>query len=228
MFNRAKKAYGERLNKHQLNQQKAFALIVGLCMQRLQEKLHNDPKWDVVNASQKPLELYTLIEKVVMKQTDDEYAPSNLVDHFLAVFTMKQPTNLSNPQWCDKFDTCVDIAESVGVEFDQFTALWEYVCKSEKLSDYDTLSSDDQKEVRVKSKERLFAYLLIKNSSNTSTHDVVCNNLLEAFIAKRDKYPTTRLEAIERLNKYDEKKPPNVVASKGTAFAQKTKKKPTR
>ncbi len=69
-YKRAEKAYGERLNKHQLNQQKTFALIIGQCTQRLQEKLHNDPKWDAVNASQKPLELYTLIQKVVMKQTD--------------------------------------------------------------------------------------------------------------------------------------------------------------
>ena len=146
-YKRAEKAYGDRLNKHQLNQQKAFALIVGQCTQRLQEKLHNDP--DKVNTSQKPLELYTLIEKVVMKQTDDEYAPSNLVDHVNAVFNMKQPNNLSNNIWREKLDTRVDVAESVGVEFDQFTMLWDYVCKSEKLGDYNTLSADEQKEVRA-------------------------------------------------------------------------------
>ena len=223
-YKRAEKAYGDRLNKHQLNQQKAFALIVGQCTQRLQEKLHNDPKWDAINSSQKPLELYTLIERVVMRQTDDEYAPSNLVDHIMAVFGMKQPNNLSNSLWREKLDTRVDVAESIGVEFDQFTVIWDYVCKSEKLGDYDMLSMDDQKEVRAKSRERLLAYLLIKNSSNTSTHDTVRNNLLESFIAKRDEYPTTRSEAIELLNKYDEKKPANTVASEGTAFAQKGKK----
>ena len=223
-YKRAEKAYGDRLNKHQLNQQKAFALIVGQCTQKLQEKLHNDPKWDAINTSQKPLELYTLIEKVVMKQTDDEYAPSNLVDHIMAVFSMKQPNNLSNSLWREKLDTRVDVAESIGVEFDQFTVIWDYVCKSEKLGDYDTLSTDEQKEVRSKSRERLLAYLLIKNSSNISTHDTVRNNLLESFIAKRDEYPTTRSEAIELLNKYDEKKPTNTVASEGTAFTQKGKK----
>jgi hypothetical protein len=94
-------------------------------------------------------------------------------------------------------------------------------CKSEnKLGGYDTLSPNDQMEVRAKSRERLLAYLLIKNSSNISTHDIVRNNLLEAFIAKIDKYRTKRSEAIELLNKYDEKKPPNSVASEETAFAQ--------
>lgn len=221
---RTEKAYGDRVNKHQLNQQKAFALIVGQCTKRLQEKLHNDPKWDSINTAQKPLELYTLIERVVMRQTDDEYAPSNLVDHVNAVFNMKQPTNLSNNLWREKLDTRVDVAESVGVEFDQFSMLWEYVCKSEKLGDYNTLGPDDQKEVRAKSRERLLAYLLIKNSSNTSTHDIVRNNLQEAFIAKQDEYPTTRSEATELLDKYEEKKPPSTVASKGTAFTQKGKK----
>ena len=36
-------AYGERINKHLLNQQKVFAIIIGQCTQRLQDKLHDDP-----------------------------------------------------------------------------------------------------------------------------------------------------------------------------------------
>jgi hypothetical protein len=52
----------------------------------------------------------------------------------------------------------------------------------------------------------------------------VKNNLLEAFIAKRDEYPTTRSEAITLLNKYDERKPLPTAASEGMAFAQKGKK----
>ena len=59
-----------------------------------------------------------------MKQTNDEYAPSNLVSHILAVFTLKQPNGLSNSLWREKLDTCVDMTEeSVGVEFDQFTSM---------------------------------------------------------------------------------------------------------
>ncbi len=75
-------------------------------------------------------------------------------------------------------------------------------------------------------KERLLAYLLILNSSNTATHKLVKNNLLEAFIAKRDEYPETQSDAIALLDKYDERKPPpTMAASEGTAFAQKGKKK---
>ncbi len=66
---------------------------------------------------------------------------------------------------------------------------------------------------------------MIANSSNTAIHESVKNNLLEAYIAKRDEYPSTRSEAIALLNKYDEKKPPATAATEGTAFAQKGKKK---
>jgi hypothetical protein len=79
------KAYAERINKHLLNRQKAFAIIIGQCTQRLQDKLHDDSHWEKINKDQKPLELYTLIEKVVMKQTGDEYPPQNLMENLLAV-----------------------------------------------------------------------------------------------------------------------------------------------
>jgi hypothetical protein len=52
----------------------------------------------------------------------------------------------------------------------------------------------------------------------------VRNNLLEAYIAKRDEYPTTRSDAISLLNKYDDKKTVQHVPSEGTAFTQKGKK----
>ena len=87
------KAYGERVQKHILNQQKAFAIIIGQCTQRLQDKLHDDAQWENINLNQKPLELYSLIERVVMKQTGDEYPPHNLMENLLAVLTLKQQSN---------------------------------------------------------------------------------------------------------------------------------------
>ncbi len=70
----------------------------------------------------------------------------------------------------------------------------------------------------------MFAYLLIKNSSSTTNHDSIWNNLLESFIAKRDEYLVYRSDAIAILDKYNEKKPMVQVAGEGAAFAQKGKK----
>ena len=201
-------------------QQKAFAIIIGQCTQRLQDKLHDDPQWEKLNKNQKPVELYTLIEKVVMKQTGDEYLPHNHVENLLAVLTLKL-----NAQWYEKLNTRVNVAESVGVQFNNFSHLWDYCCESKGWGDFDTLASDEKDVIKSESKERLLAYLLIVNSSNTSTHESVKNNLLEAFIARRDEYPETRSDAIALLNKYDERKPPpTMAASEGTAFAQKGQK----
>jgi hypothetical protein len=219
------KACGKRGTKHLLNQQKALGIIVGQCTQRLQDKLHDEAQWEVVNRNKKPLELYALIERVVMQQTGDEYPASNLVDNLLAVLMMKQNTNQSNTQWYEKLNTRVDVAESVGVEFTNFTSLWAYCCDARGLGDYATLTPDEILQIQIDSKERLLGYLLIANSSSTANHESIKNNLLEAFIAKRDEYPTTRSDAIALLNKYDEKKPPPTGTSEGTAFAQKGKAK---
>jgi hypothetical protein len=81
------------------------------------------------------------------------------------------------------------VAESVGIRFDNFPSLWSYCCEINKWNEYDSLTLDEQATIRAESKERLLAYLLVVNSSNTSNHESVKNNLLEAYIAKRDEYP---------------------------------------
>jgi hypothetical protein len=57
-WRQSQKAYGDRCTKHILNQQKAFAIIIGQCTQRLQDKLHDDLQWENINKDQKLLELY--------------------------------------------------------------------------------------------------------------------------------------------------------------------------
>ena len=146
--------------------------------------MHDDDKWEDVNKKQKPLNLYALIEKVVMKQTGDEYLPCNIVDNLLSVLLVKQQQNMSNAQWYERFCTRVDVAESMGVAFDSFKCLWDYFIQQRNWNDYNTLTADEQAEIRSESKERLFAYLMIKNSSVTTNQDTIQSNLLEAYIAK--------------------------------------------
>jgi hypothetical protein len=141
------KSYGERVQKHLLNQQKAFAIILGKCMQRLQDKMHNDDKWEDFNKKQKPLELYALIERVVMKQTGDKYPPCNIVDNLLSVSLMIQQQNMSNAQWYERFFTTVDVAELMGVTFDSFKCLWDYCIQQRNWNDYNTLTADEQAEI---------------------------------------------------------------------------------
>ena len=78
---------------------------------------------------------------------------------------------MSNAQWYEQFCTIVDVAESMGVTFDSFTCLWDYCIQKRNWNDYDALTADEQEEIQSESKERLFAYLMIKNSSSTTNHN---------------------------------------------------------
>ncbi len=56
------------LEKHRGN---VYALIYGQCTQILQDEMKQDKNWATVSVSYKLLELYKLIEQVILKQTED-------------------------------------------------------------------------------------------------------------------------------------------------------------
>ncbi len=58
------------LKKHR---RQVYVLIYGQCTQLLQDKMKQEKLWVAVSDSYKPLELYKLIESVVLKQTEDQY-----------------------------------------------------------------------------------------------------------------------------------------------------------
>ncbi len=58
------------LEKHHGN---VYALIYGQYTQILQDKMKQDKNWATVSVSYKPLELYKLIEQVILKQMEDHY-----------------------------------------------------------------------------------------------------------------------------------------------------------
>jgi len=58
------------LEKHRGN---VYALIYGQCTQVLQDKVKQDKNWTIFSVSYTPLELYKLIKRVILKQTEDQY-----------------------------------------------------------------------------------------------------------------------------------------------------------
>ncbi len=69
-----------------------------------------------MSVSYKPLELYKLIESVVLKQTEDQYLVTAVWDQYGAVYNAKQG-NLTSSEWYERFNTKVEVAESVGCVF---------------------------------------------------------------------------------------------------------------
>jgi hypothetical protein len=108
-----------------MHREQVYALILGHCTQLLQDKLKQDSSWSTVSKSYDPLDLYSLIKKVVLKQTDNQYPFSVVHEQLLAVLSNKQG-NLTNAQWYKRFNIRYEVAKSVGVEFNKFECLWEY------------------------------------------------------------------------------------------------------
>ena len=93
-----------------------YALIYGQCTQLLQDKMKQEKSWTAVSASYKPLELYKLIESVVLKQTKDQYPVAAVWDQYCQVYNAKQGS-MTNTEWYERFHTKVEVAESVGCVF---------------------------------------------------------------------------------------------------------------
>ena len=84
-------------------------------IQLLLHKMKQEKKWEVVGASYDPLELYKLIESVVLKlkQTEDQYIVAAMWDQYKQVFNAQQGS-LSNTEYYEKLITKVEVGESVG------------------------------------------------------------------------------------------------------------------
>jgi len=111
-----------------------------------QEKL-----WVKVSQSYKPLELYKLIQSVVLKQTEDQYPAAAVWDQYSYVLNARQES-LPNTKWYERFNTKVEVAESVGCVFGQDKIL-DYCAELEFKSPYNGLSTTKRKVVEIQAQE---------------------------------------------------------------------------
>ena len=176
-------------------------------------------KWEVVSASYDPLELYKLIESVVLKQTEDQYVVAAMWDQYKRVFNAQQGT-MSNTQYYEAYRTILEVAESVGCVFANDKTL-DYCAQLLHKQPYEALATADKKIVAENARDRFIAYGLLRTSNKE--HDHLKNALSDDFANGDDKYPTGPQQSFLLMDKYS--KTPTVVAqSEGTAFAQKGKK----
>ena len=219
LFNNQGKSYSVRQDKLVAVRGQVFALIFGQCTQLLQDKLKQEKNWAAVSASYKPLELYKLIESVVLKQTEDQYPVAAVWDQYCQVFNAKQGNN-TNTEWYERFSTRVEVAESVGCVFANDKTL-DYCANLEHKKSFAVLGPMEQAAIKVLARERFMAFGLLKTAG--SSHDKIKSDLSDDFTKGSDNYPVTPVQTLLLLDKYS-KKPTVVAASEGTAFAQKGKK----
>ena len=95
-----------------------------------------------MSASYDPLELYKLIESVVLKQTEDQYVVAAMWDQYKRVFNAQQGT-MSNTQWYEAYRTILEVAESVGCLFANDKTL-DYCAQLEYKKSYQALTSAEK------------------------------------------------------------------------------------
>ena len=167
----------------------------------------------------KPLNLYKLIESVVLKQTEDQYPVAAVWEQYCQVYNAKQGSN-NNTEWYERFSTKVEVAESVGCVFANDKTL-DYCAQLEHKKSYAALGPPEQAAVDILARERFMAFGLLKTAG--SSHDKIKSDLSDDFTKGTDNYPITPQQTLLLLDKYS-KKPTLVTPSEGTAFAQKGKK----
>jgi len=190
------------------------------CTHILQDKIQQDKNWTTVSVSYKPLELYKLIKRVILKQTEDQYPVTALWEQLCHVTNAKQG-NMTNNEWYDRFNTKVEVAKSVGVSFD-FEKIWEYGAQEAHKATYILLKPVKQAAVRASAKERFKSLALIKMSN--SKHNKIKDDLSDDYTKGSDNYPQNRSQVLMLMDHYS-KAPTAITASEGTTFVQKGGKK---
>ena len=88
------------------------------------------------STSYNTLILLQLIEKMILSQTEDQYLFASFYDWELNLYTFHKGS-MSNPQWYERFNTKVDVSESVGVA-QQHKSLMEYVAQEAHSLDFES------------------------------------------------------------------------------------------
>ncbi len=125
--------------------------------------MKQDKNWATVSVSYKPLEIYKLIEQVILKQMEDQYPVVALWEQLSNVANAKQGNSTNN--------------------------IWEYCALEAHKAAYTSLRLDEQEAVRVSARERFLSYALKKTSN--SKHDKIKDDLLDDYTKGSGNYPQT-------------------------------------
>jgi hypothetical protein len=113
-------------------------LVLGQCTTVLLDKLKQDSDWQTVSDSYDPLKLLKLVEKYILKQSDNQYRFGIVIEQLKLLLTYRQDDRMTNAAYYDRFKTRVDVAEHIGVSFDN-PVLWDVKSQELYSMDYDQL-----------------------------------------------------------------------------------------
>jgi hypothetical protein len=93
-----------------------YSLLLGQCTQVLVDKMKQDVDWVMISESFDPILLFKLIEKNVLKQSDNQYTTAVLIAEQLSILSFHQYDHLGNATaYYDCFTTRVEVVRQAGV-----------------------------------------------------------------------------------------------------------------
>jgi hypothetical protein len=202
-----------------------YSLVLGQCTTVLLNKMKQDADWQAVSDSYGPLKLLKLIEKFILKQSDNQYKIGIVIEKLKLLLTYWQDDGVTNAVYYNWFKTRVDDAEHIGASFNN-PVLWDWKSQESYSTDYELLS-DTVKDSKVMEdvKQAFLAYLFFINSNNKKHSQLKKTMGIDHAKGNLEAYPSSCHAALTLMNDF---KPLIIegatpIAAQGTAFAQKQK-----
>jgi hypothetical protein len=123
-FSNAWHIYCKRTDRLVRSRGKVYSLVLGQCTTVLLDKMKQDSDWQAAIDSYNPLKLLKLIEKFILKQSDNQYKIDIIIEQLKLLLAYPQDDGVTNVAYYDQFKARVDVAEHIGVYFDNLT-LWD-------------------------------------------------------------------------------------------------------
>jgi hypothetical protein len=94
---------------------KVDSLLLGQCTQVLVNMMKQGIDWVMISELFDPILLFKLIEKFVLKQSDNQYRTAVLIAKQLSILSFRHDDHLGNAAHYDSFTTKVEVARHTGV-----------------------------------------------------------------------------------------------------------------
>ena len=150
-----------------------------------------------------------------MEQTEDKYLFATVYDQELS-FYMFHRGSMTNTQWYERFNTKVNVSESIGVTR-QHKSLLGYVVQESHSLDFDSCTEEQQEAVRTESEESYLSYTLLIQIGNQ--HRKLKVDLQNYFATGNNLYQKSCPQTLYFLDEHSKIAAPKMPAFKGTSFA---------
>jgi hypothetical protein len=158
----------------------------------MKEKMKKDADWLSIQKDKSPINLYLLIEKITLSQTDDIYPYAGLNDALISLFSLRQD-NMSNGDYYETLQALYRNLQAHKSQLTNFTAQLDALTANQPEANLDNctlfrdLSPDQQEPLQAIVEEQFLAYLMLRQSS--AKHSQLFIALKNGFQYKHPSYP---------------------------------------